>query len=182
MPNTFMIPGWDIQANAEPSAHWQSDHGAKQSRADRDGYYSRREVPGATYQIDPPRPDDDRHAGDPMRRPHGVPSEYDRPSMVDLLPAGPRALPLTQDIEAGPDESREEEFWRGIQQAADLGTMHRITGLGPDTGLRPWVFRDRRVSGRRHRPTFNGDDEAGIPYRPATAPADIPPERFLRGW
>jgi hypothetical protein len=147
--------------------------------AERDGYYSRGELPGPTYEI---RESTQTQEGDPYNRPYGVLPEFDRPSLVDLLPAAPRTLPVSQDVEHGPEQDRDEAFWLGIRQASDLGTMHRITGLGPDTGLRPWVFRDRRVSGRRHRPTFNGDDEASIPYPPAPAPADLPFEKFIRGY
>jgi hypothetical protein len=167
MPNRFTIPGW------------QADHQAKQAQAERDWYYSRREVPGPTYQMEPPGVYGDRHAGEP--HPHGVPPEYDRPPLIDLLPSAPRTLAVSQEVEHG-QESRDEEFWRSIQQAADLGRMHKRYGLSPEVALGPWVYRDRRISGRRHRPTFNGDDEAGIPYPPAPHGSEIPYEKYLRGW
>jgi hypothetical protein len=88
---------------------------------------------------------------------------------------------VSQAIEHGPEESREDEFWRGVQQAIDLGTMHRITGLGK-IGLRPYVYEERRTSGRRYRAAFGDDDEPQEPSPPALAPADMPPEKFIRGY
>ena len=97
------------------------------------------EVHGATYSVTP-LSGDDRHAGDPT--PHGVPPEYSRPrSVLDLIVAGaPRALPVTQEIPHGPDQSRSAEFDAALQEAADLGAYHGAIG-----------FYDRRYEGRRHR-------------------------------
>src|SRR5262249_48651681 len=129
---------------------------------------------GPTYEI---QESEQRHAGQPP--PHGVPVPYDCPSLIDLLPAAPRALPVSQDIEHGSEESRDAAFWLGIQQAADMGEMHRTFGLGR-IGVRPWIWRDRRISGRRYRETNNVEDLLG-PQEPYDI-RDVPWERFVRGW
>jgi hypothetical protein len=165
---TFTVPSWDDD---------DEDDVRKLRGAERDGYYSRREAPGATYQIEQ---SEQRQGGEP--RPHGVPPEFDRPSLVDLLPAAPRTLSVSQDIEHGLEQGRDESFWLGVEQAGDLGELHAFAGLGPEVGLRPWVFRDRRIAGRRHRPTFDGDDEASIPYDTKGWQADLPLEKFVRGY
>jgi hypothetical protein len=56
--------------------------------------------------------------------------------------------------------------------------MRRFAGLRADVGF----YRDRRILGRRHRPTFTGDDEGYIPYNNRGWQADTPIERFQRGW
>src|SRR5215469_16913263 len=140
---TFTVPSWGGE-----------DDVRKLQGAERDAHYSRQEVPGPTYEL---VMSDQHHEGEP--RPHGVPPDFDRPSLVDLLPSAPRTLSVSQRVEHGPQEDRDEAFWLGVEQAGDLGELHAFAGLGPETGLRPWVFRDRRIAGRRHRPTFDGDDE-----------------------
>jgi hypothetical protein len=146
--------------------------------AERDGYDARREVHGATHEI---LPSLQRQEGDASYGQHGVPEEFDRPSMVDLLPSAPRMLPVSQDVEHGPAEDRDAAFWLAIQQAHDLGAMHGACGLGLEVALGPSVFRDRRFWGRRHRPGFD-DAEASQPYAPADAPADMEWIRFVRGY
>jgi hypothetical protein len=128
---------------AERHAAMLNDHVAKQARADTDAAFSRREVPGPTYRLEMSL---QRQEGDPQQQ-HLVlrePPEFDRPSLIDLLPSAQRTLSVSQRVEHGPEESRDRASWLGIQQAADLGTMHRRFGLGPETGLRPWIFRSRR--------------------------------------
>jgi hypothetical protein len=71
--------------------------------------------------------------------PHGVPPQYAHPQRLgrDVLdPGGPRILPVSQEIEHGPEQSRSAEF----QEAAELGALHASLG-----------FYDRRFEGRRHR-------------------------------
>jgi hypothetical protein len=177
-----------------------ADHRAKQAQADRDGYYSRREVPGPTYQIEPPRPYDDRHAGDPMRQIIlAEPPVYDHPEPLgpDVLdPGGPRILPVNQSVSYGPQESREAEFAQGQQDPLkgppyfledfDDQFEHDIRGIAHDRALYDAYagFVDRRQEGRRHRPIDNVTELLGQqrPYPPAPAPADLPLDRFLRGW
>jgi hypothetical protein len=164
--------------------------------ADRDWYYRQEEVPGPTYQIEL---SDQRQEGDPQRHPHGVPADLP-PSKVQIIDDSVRALPVTQRIPRFPEKSRRREFTQGedeeddgltdfergdaraLQQVIDMGHMHRDYGLTPEVGLGPWVYNPRQKQGRRYRPTFNGDDEANIPYRPAPAPADMPWIKFVRGW
>lgn len=80
-----------------------------------------KEVHGPTYRIAAPNPSDDRHSGDPT--PHGLPPAYSRPQSVqDLILANTvRALPVTQQVEHGPEQSRSAEF----QEAALLGGFAR---------------------------------------------------------
>jgi hypothetical protein len=159
------------------------------SRADIDNYYTRREQHGPIYQVVPSR---QRQEGDPTWRARGVPPDAP-PSLVELLMTAPRALPVPQTIEHGPEESRiaafndaeQEQYaraYRGFEQVLSLADMHHHAGLGRDTGLGPWKFNDRRRQGRRIRPTFNGDDQASVPYPPAPHGSEIPFERFLRGF
>jgi hypothetical protein len=101
--------------------------------------------------------------------------------LVHIIAGGPRTLPVSQDIEHGPEESRSESFNKGLGQVYDLGAMHWRHGLGPEAGLGPWVFRDRRMTGRRYRTAYNGE-EPQQPPAPAPTPADLPIEKFQRGW
>jgi hypothetical protein len=110
-----------------------------------------------------------------------VPAPYDRPSVIDLLPAAPRVLPVSQEIERGPEEDRGEMFWRGIQQSMDVGRMHGMCGIGPEKALDPWIYRDRRLSGRRHRPGWEDDEGPQEPYTPSFHGADFPPESYVTG-
>jgi hypothetical protein len=88
--------------------------------------------------------------------PHGLPPQYQRPmSVMDLIVAGaPRALPVTQEIPHGPEQSRSAEFDAARQEAADLGHYHYAIG-----------FRDRRFYGRRWRKTDNESELQG-PQQP----------------
>jgi hypothetical protein len=104
--------------------------------------------------------------------------------MVELL-AGGAALPRHRPLDYEPDDdgSRQAAFDNAVWQASlgqviDHSVMHASTGLSPDVGLRPGVFRDRRGTGRRYRPTFNGDDEANRPYDNRGLQADLPIERY----
>jgi hypothetical protein len=126
-------------------------------------------------------PSDQTHEGDPQRHSHGVPVDLP-PSMVEIIAGAPRALPVSQRIQHGNEESRMEAFQRDLDEALgnvyDLAVFHRQVGLGSDVGLRPWVFRDRRVSGRRYRGTYEGDpDTPQEPYPSAPHCADIDQER-----
>ena len=163
---------------------------AAQRQAEREDYFVRREVMGPAYKLET---SEQHQEGDPMRRPHGVPPDL-RPSLVEIIMDAPRALPVPQTIEHGPEESGSEAFneaeqgqyaraYRGFTQVLSLADMHHHGGLGSETGLSPWVYHDRRRSGRRYRGTWEGDqDIPQKPPAPALAPADMPFERFVRGW
>jgi hypothetical protein len=100
---------------------------------------------------------------DPLYPPHGVPPGL-RPSLIEIIAGAPRVLPVTQAIGHGSEESRAEAFIQGIRQANDLGSMHASFGLGEEKGLGPWHYRERRREGRRHRPTWDGDEVPQEPY------------------
>jgi hypothetical protein len=138
----------------------------KLKAADRDAAQVRKEVHGPSYQM---VPSDQVQKGDPQRHPHGVPPEYDRPSMVDIIAGAPRALPISQRIQHGSDESRVEAFQQDLDEALgqvyDLAVFHREVGLGSDVGLRPWVYRERRGETR--------------PARVSGWQREIDPARFL---
>jgi hypothetical protein len=162
------------QEAAERHASMLNGWDSTQQRADRDQAQVRKETHGPTYEL---LASDQKQTGEP--RPHGVPAEYGRPSLVEILAGAPRALPVSRALEHGPEESRSEAFDEGRQRVRDLGAMHYTYGLGPGAGLDPWIYQPRK---KRYRPSFAGDDEASIPYPPAPAPADLPPEKFQRGW
>jgi hypothetical protein len=107
---------------------------------------ARNEVMGARYETEPSR---QRQEGDPT--PHGV-GAYAHPMWLGslMIEGAPRALPVTQQIEHGPVQSRSAEFDQAVLDAADLGRVHRALG-----------FRDRRFYGRRYRPTDNEDELNG---------------------
>jgi hypothetical protein len=89
-------------------------------------------------------------------------------------------LPVSQKISHGPQPSREGEFTHGQddpdiesdlrQGAHDLLKYHAANG-----------FNDRRVEGRRYRPTDFIDDLMGPqePYRIEGRQADVDPRRYF---
>jgi hypothetical protein len=121
-----------------PALHNRND-ARKLTAADRDWHYAHQEIPRPTYQM---IMSNQMHEDEP-RHPHGVPPGL-RPSLIEILAGAPRVLPVSQEVEHGPEQSRSEEFQRGFQQASDLGRMHAFAGLGSEPGLRPWVYRSRR--------------------------------------
>jgi hypothetical protein len=133
----------------------------------------RKEFHGATYKITPS--DRHRHAGDPqvlLWQPPG----YEHPQRLgpDVLgPGGPRVLSVSQQIEHGPERSREEEFEQALREdAAALHTFHSTN-----------LLNDRRREGRRYRETDYVQDLLGtaqVPYQTKVWQADVNrPERFL---
>jgi hypothetical protein len=134
-------------------------------------YDHRNEIHGATYTITPM--DSYRHAGDPMVL---EPPGYQHPQRLgrDVLdPVGPRILPVSQAVPHGVEPSREDEFERAIREGAFyLAQYHARVG-----------WRDRRMYGRRYRPTDNLADLTDTPQRPYDTKrfqADVNrPERFL---
>jgi hypothetical protein len=107
------------------------------------------EVLGASYEF---VMSEGRHAGDPIKRPQGVPAAWAHPQRLGpdvLQPGGPRILPVSQEVEHRPEQSREEAFWAWALRQ-DGATLAEFYG---DLG-----FRDRRVSGRRYRGTENVDE------------------------
>jgi hypothetical protein len=97
---------------------------------------------------------EDRHAGD--KTPHGVPPGYEHPMNLSslIIEGAPRILPVTQEIEHGPEQSRNAAFAQGT--AEEFLVLHCL-----HTG-----FRDRRLEGRRYRGTDNVSDLEGrqVPY------------------
>jgi hypothetical protein len=127
---------------------------------------------GPTYEI---QASTQRHAGDPTQ--HVVkqialrePEAYAHPQPLrgDVLwPGGPRVLPVSQQIEHGPEQSRSREFERGSAAALAAGY-----------GLLAW--KDRRIEGRRYRRT-NWLSELSGPQasnRVTGRQADLPFERY----
>jgi hypothetical protein len=152
---SFNIPGGSEQATR---------------RAERDNAYVRRnEVHGPSYRLEM---SEQRHEGDPQQQlALREPDPYQRPmSVLDLIVAGaPRALPVSQEIQRGPEQSRSGEFQAAVQAAADLGHLHYSLG-----------YRDRRWEGRRHRPTNNLDDlTPQDPPQRGGWQRDVPMERYL---
>ena len=106
-----------------------------------------------------------------MARAEGIERlRYDVQARDFLEPGGPRILPVSGKVAHGSERSRSEEFDQAVQAASELGTWHALLG-----------YRDRRFDGRRYRPTWNGDGPQD-PYPPGLAPAEMPVERFQRGW
>jgi hypothetical protein len=145
---------------AQRHAYFLNGACEKQKRADRENECVRIEVHGPAYKM---IMSDQRQEGEP--RPHGVPLEYGRPSLVEIIAGAPSALPVSQRVDHGPAEARSEAFAEGSQDldsarqhARDLGAMHRTYGLGPEAGMGPWSFRDRRKTGRRYRTAWNGEE------------------------
>jgi hypothetical protein len=108
---------------------------------------------GATYQM---VLSDQQQAGDPLS-PHGVPPGYEHPQPLgpDVLdPGGPRILPVSQEVQHGPELSRSAEFDAAMREAAELGAYHASIG-----------FYDRRFEGRRHRAGYLYEDPEPAPPR-----------------
>ena len=80
-----------------------------------------------------------------------------------IIGGAPQALPVTQRVEHGPDQSRAEAFER--EAAADLAAYH---------GFYNW--HDRRAEGRRYRNT-NWVDELHGPQEPYPV-RPIDPSRY----
>jgi hypothetical protein len=132
-----------------------------------DDYFTRREVHGPAYSM---VISDQRQEGDPEQQlALREPPRYRRPmSVMDLVVAGaPRVLPVSQNLTHGPERDRDEEFWQGMQAAADLGHFHSAIG-----------FHDRRWEGRRHRSGYMYEEPQQPPQRGGLQ-ADIPFERYL---
>ena len=142
-------------------------------------YDVRREWHGPSYDMLMSATDQRGDPAHPARWPHGVPSGL-RPSLIDMLPVAARVLPVTQEVPHGEERSREEEFDLGVAQSSDLGRAHRQWGLAP-VGTAPWHYQDRRVSGRRYRPTDNEMEKDGPQEAPPRGgwQADIPMSRYL---
>jgi hypothetical protein len=148
----------------------------------------RREWHGATYSISPS--DHDRHGGDPLAQVvRNEPPGYTNRQAIErwcrawsdehpqrlgrdvLDPGGPRILPVSQAVPNGPERSREEEFEQALRE--DAGALHTFHSLN--------VFNDRRVEGRRHRPTDFVEDLLGsaqVPYDNRGFQRDIPLDRY----
>ena len=155
-----------------------------------------REWHGPTYTM---APSDQHHAGDPMRQiALRQPDPYQHPEHLgrDVLdPGGPRILPVSQRIQPGDEPSQEQEFEQGqsalggppwFLEDFDDEFEHDVRGIahGYSNYVGYFGFNDRRIEGRRHRPIDNVTEILGQqrPYPPAPAPADLPPEAFVRGW
>jgi hypothetical protein len=162
-----MATSFDIPGLRERRDETEEDREQRQRGAERDNYYTRREVMGADYLI---RPSLTTQEGDPQNHPHGVPPGYQHPQRLSgwaLDPDGPRILPVTQEAQHGDARNRMNEFEQAV---AELGALHRILG-----------FWDRRFEGRRYRPTNNDADLEG-PQKPHDVKAwqaDVPLERYL---
>jgi hypothetical protein len=116
------------------------------------------------------------------------------PDVLD--PGGPRVLPVSQAVQHGPQESREAEFEQGSRDSFsgppyfledfDEEFEHDIRGIAHDVARFHALtgFNDRRIEGRRHRSIDNVTELLGQqrPYPPGLAPADLPIEKFQRGW
>jgi hypothetical protein len=99
----------------------------------------RREWHGGTHQL---VMHEQTHEGDPLK-PHDVPPGYEHPQPLgpDVLdPGGARILPVSQDVQHGPERSRSAEFGAARQEVANLAAWHASIN-----------FFDRRYEGRRHR-------------------------------
>jgi hypothetical protein len=103
-----------------------------------------------------------KQTGDPQQIALREPPGYQHPrSVMDLIvAAAPRALPVSQEIEHGPDQSqsRSLEFEEAWQDA-----------IG---------YYDRRPEGRRYRNTYLGAGPQEPPPRGGWQ-ADVPFERYL---
>jgi hypothetical protein len=114
--------------------------------------------------------------------------------LVEILVDSARALPVSQEVQHGPEESRSAAFneaeqeayarsYRGFEGVLSLADLHHHAGVGSEVGMRPWVFQDRRREGRRYRQTWEGDPD--IPQasnRISGWQRDLPKEAFERGW
>ncbi len=145
MAYSFDIPGWK-----------------RQEQANRDAYHAQRGWHGPTYQMVTHHQTQEGDAA----KPHGVPPGYEHPEPLggDLLdPGGPRILPVTQQVQHGPDQSRAEAFDR--EAAAGMAEFYGVLG-----------FKDRRAFGRRHRATDDIRDLDG-PQEPYEV-RPIDPSRY----
>lgn len=125
----------------------------------------RREYHGPTYQMVTHL---QQQTGDPLK-PHGVPPGYEHPQRLgpDVLdPGGPRILPVGQEIQHGPQQSRAAEFDAATQEAVDLATWHATVG-----------FYDRRFEGRRYRSGHLYEDRREPPPRGGWQ-RDVPFHRY----
>jgi hypothetical protein len=120
----FWPPSWMIQGNQR--GHNGSLPPSAKTAAERDNKLVRREYHGATHSITTGMHGD--------RTPHGVPPGYEHPqSLTGLIIEGaPRALPVSQAIQRGPERSRGEAFTQGA--AEEFLVLHCLHG----------GFRDRR--------------------------------------
>ena len=118
---------------------------------------ARHEVHGATYKT---VMHEQTQSGDPLRfPPHGVPPQYAHPMNLRSLISedAVRALPVSQEIEHGPSQSRTAEF----ASAAEEDYVMRQAGFLVHHHYATVGFRDRRSDGRRFRPTDNTEDMYG---------------------
>jgi hypothetical protein len=91
---------------------------------DLDNYYARRERHGPSYHIVPSERDP---AEDGTSAPHGVPDGYEHPLNLRGLniEGAPRALPVSQQLQDGPERNRDEVSEAAARQAAaDLAAYH----------------------------------------------------------
>lgn len=130
----------------------------------------RNEYHGGTHQL---RRHEQTQRGDPLK-PHGVPPGYEHPQPLGrsvLDPGGPRILPVSQQVQHGPQQSPEEAFEREAREAA--AGMHDFYS---------WIgFKDRRAFGRRYRATNNIEDLDGPQQPPPRGgwQRDVPFERYM---
>jgi hypothetical protein len=118
---------------------------------------ARHELHGATYKT---VMHEQTQSGDPLRfPPHGVPPQYAHPMNLRSLISedAVRALPVSQEIEHGPSQSRTAEF----ASAAEEDYVMRQAGFLVHHHYATVGFRDRRSDGRRFRPTDNTEDMYG---------------------
>jgi len=149
--------------------------GRVQNRADRDNHFVRREMMGPTYQM---VQSDQHQEGEPGQIALREPPGYEHPQRLSgwlLDPGGPRAWPVSQRVEHGDQQRREEAFQEAVLRglAAAVSEYHSLV-----------MFRDRRLEGRRYRETNNIDDLLGPQEsnRVQGWQADVPFERYERGW
>lgn len=173
----FWPPPWMIEGLR--SGHNGTLTPSERAADERDSVSVRREYHGATYAVTP-LTGKDRHSGD--RTPHGVPPEYAHPMDLTslIVEDAPRALPVTQEIQHGPEQSRSTEFARG--SADDEEHIMRHAALLVHAYYATVGFKDRRIEGRRFRQTNNVEEMDGPqqPYDIAGWQRDIPIERYMR--
>jgi hypothetical protein len=78
-----------------------------------------------------------------------------------IIEDAPRALPVSQEIQHGPEQSRTAEF----ASAAEEDYVMRQAGFLVHQHYATVGFRDRRSDGRRYRGTDNTEDMYG-PQQP----------------
>jgi hypothetical protein len=147
----------------------------KLNAAERDAAQARKEWHGGTYGIEVWS--DGRHDGEPQQRQLALrePAGYQHPQHMgnDVIdPGGPRILPVSQKVTHRPQQSRQEGFSDAALRsiAVDVHAFHSEMN-----------FRDRRIEGRRYRPTNNVDDLFGPqePYDIKGWQRDVPAHRYL---